>query len=297
MALRKRFTRRLSEYLYWIRIRIQDYLPGTSYDFSWKVRWRMRHDRNPLFVELADKYKVKAYVQSHGVKISESYYVTDKPETIPFDSFPETYFIKANHGSLWNIFCKKGEHYLFGNGESFPNLDNISKPKLTREECIQECKRWLTSVYSKREWVYSRISPRIMIEETLVQRGGGEFKDYKFYVFHGKVQAVWLICSTYRRNHEKLYFNRDWKIIKLELNGEKIPDLIPEKPDNYSEMVEVAEKLADGLDFVRIDLYDTTRGVVFGEMTFYPFAGWPGTPTSDPAFNQWLGDQWNLPIR
>ena len=116
MVVNKRFIRPLIEYLYWIRVGIQDVLPGTPHDFSWKIRWRMRHDRNPLFIELADKFKVKAYVQSRGVKTSEIYYVTDKLETIPFDSFPEIYFIKATHGSLWNILCKKGEYYLFGNG-------------------------------------------------------------------------------------------------------------------------------------------------------------------------------------
>jgi hypothetical protein len=236
-------------------------------------------------------------VESLGVKAAKVYYVTDKPETIPFDTLPETYFIKANHGSLWNILCKKGEFYLFENGEHFAEFDARSKYKLSREECIQTCRLWLKSTYSKREWAYKHIPPRIMIEETLVQRGGGEFKDYKFYVFHGKVKAVWFVCPTFRRNKEIIYFDRGWQTLKLNLHGEKVPDSIPEKPDNYYEMLEIVEKLAAGLDFVRIDLYDTTRGIVFGEMTFYPYGGWPGKPTSDQAFNQWLGDQWELPTR
>jgi hypothetical protein len=256
----------------------------------------MRHDRNPLFIELADKYKVKSYVESRGVQTAELYYVTDDPETIPFDTLPETYFIKANHGSLWNILCKKGEFYLFGNGEHFSGLNDISNYKLTREECIQTCKLWLKSTYSKREWAYKRIPPKIIIEEVLVQRGGGEFKDYKFHVFGGTVKAVAIICATSRRNNEILYLDRGWQTLKLEPHGKKVPASIPEKPDNYHEMVEIAESLAHGLDYVRIDLYNTTRGIVFGEMTFYPHGGWPGKPSSDQAFNQWLGDQWKLPI-
>ena len=293
MSIRTRFIRPLRKYLYLLKVDIMDVLPGTPRDFAWKVRWRMRHDRNPLFIELADKYAVKSFVESRGVQTAKLYYVTDKPETIPFDTLPEACFIKANHGSLWNILCKGGEFYLFGNGEKFSDLNNISNFKLTREECIQQCKIWLKSTYSKKEWAYRHIPPKIMIEEVLFQRGGGEFKDYKFHVFDGGVKALSLVCPTYRRRNKILYLDRDWQAFKLDLHGEKIPDQVPEKPDSYDEMVEAAEKLAKGLDYVRIDLYDTTRGIIFGEMTFYPSGGWPGTPTSDPEFNQWLGDHWS----
>ena len=54
----------------------------------------------------------------------------------------------------------------------------------------------------------------------------------------------------------------------------------------------MAAKLGRGLDFVRVDLYNTTRGVVLGEMTVYPEAGSMNTPTACPVFNKWLGDQW-----
>ena len=86
----------------------------------------------------------------------------------------------------------------------------------------------MKSIYSKREWVYNHITPGILVEEALVQRGCGEFKDYKFYVFHDRVKATRIICPMYRRNNEKIYFDRGWQIVKLDLHGEKIPDPIPE---------------------------------------------------------------------
>jgi hypothetical protein len=73
--------------------------------------------------------------------------------------------------------------------------------------------------------------------------------------------------------------------------------LIPAKPETFAEMLDTVGKLAHGLDFVRVDLYDTTRGVVLGEMTIYPLAGRFNSPTPDPKFNKWLGDQWELPGR
>ena len=38
-------------------------------------------------------------------------------------------------------------------------------------------------------------------------------------------------------------------------------------------MMKVAEALAAGFAFVRVDLYDTPGGVYFGELTFTPGAG------------------------
>jgi teichuronopeptide biosynthesis TupA-like protein len=60
-------------------------------------------------------------------------------------------------------------------------------------------------------------------------------------------------------------------------------------------MLEIVRKLGESLDFVRVDLSDTTRGVVLGEMTIYPLAGRFSSPMPDPKCNKWLGDQWILP--
>src|SRR5512134_3795106 len=97
----------------WFYLGMLDRLPGTTRDFSWKTRWRMKNDRNPLFVVVQDKYGVKEYAQQKGVRIAETYYVTDKPQTIPFDSLPANYFIKANHGSKWNIYCNDKVFYYY----------------------------------------------------------------------------------------------------------------------------------------------------------------------------------------
>jgi hypothetical protein len=59
-------------------------------------------------------------------------------------------------------------------------------------------------------------------------------------------------------------------------------------------MIEVAQKLGTDIDFARIDLYDTTQGIILGEMTIYPEGGILNSPTSCPIFNKWLGNQWKL---
>jgi TupA-like ATPgrasp len=280
-----------------IVIDLVDTLPITPRDFSWKMRWRMKHDRNPVFVELLDKYLVKEHAQKLGIQTAETFFVTDKPETIPFDSLPETYFIKANHGCRWNILCKSGRYYLYGDGKNFSGRDPVSKYELTRDEVIRHCKAWLVTTHSRRQWAYQHIHPLILAEEVLLQQGGGELKDYKFYTFYGKVELIKVFSQTIRRDHREILLDANWRPIQLSNHKDKKTTSIPTKPESYQEMLDAVRKLGESLDFVRVDLYDTTRGVVLGEMTIYPLAGRFNSPTPDPKFNKWLGDQWVLPER
>ena len=55
-------------------------------------------------------------------------------------------------------------------------------------------------------------------------------------------------------------------------------------------MIEVAERLGAGFDFVRVDLYDLPDGPRFGELTFTPGAGLD--PFHPPEYDQRLGDLW-----
>ena len=285
-----RFTQKVIKKLDQYRTFFLDNMLLSPQDFSWKVRWRMRYDRNPVFIEIQDKYKVKLYAQSHGVRTAETYYVTDHPESIPFDSLPENYVIKATHGCGWNVFCKDGKLYLFEHDDP----SSPTRTSLTQDDCIQLCHAWLKSTYSKKQWAYQHIVPQIVVEEQLHQHGGGALIDYRFYTFDGKVEVIQFDSSIYREN-ESVFFNKNWQEIELSIYRNRIPGPIPAKPENLQEMINTAEKLGEGIDFVRVDLYNTTRGVVLGEMTIYPEAGMLNRPTVDKFFNNWLGDQWILP--
>ena len=46
-----------------------------------------------------------------------------------------------------------------------------------------------------------------------------------------------------------------------------------EKVDSLEEMIQMAEKLAEGIPFVRVDLYQADGKIYFGEMTFTPATG------------------------
>ena len=280
---------------------IKSLVRSLDLDFSAKVRWRMRYDKTPLFITLQDKYRMREYAESRGVKTANLLYATDRPETIPFADLPPRYLIKANHGWNWNILCFDSELYSFGNGKelvhqdgSFLNMKSASRYELTRAQAIQTCTEWLTRTHPGREWAYQHVIPKILVEELLVSSDNQALKDYRMYTFHGVVKAINVGSAIFRRNAENVFFDPTWKEFTLTTYKEARPDPLPERPACLAEMIDVAQTLGEELDFARIDLYDTTQGVILGEITLYPQAGRRATPTSCPLFNQWLGDQWQL---
>ena len=52
-------------------------------------------------------------------------------------------------------------------------------------------------------------------------------------------------------------------------------------------MIELAEKLSEGMRFLRVDLYEVENQVLFGELTFYPISGF-GKYT-DEAWDEKIG--------
>ena len=55
-------------------------------------------------------------------------------------------------------------------------------------------------------------------------------------------------------------------------------------------MIEIAEILAKGADFLRVDLYLTKKGIKFGELTNYPAAG--NLNFSPEFWNSEIGKEW-----
>jgi len=67
----------------------------------------MLHYRNPLLVQLADKYAVREYIAK---TIGENYLprllgVWERPEDIDPATLPNRFVLKANHGCRMNLLC------------------------------------------------------------------------------------------------------------------------------------------------------------------------------------------------
>ncbi len=186
-----------------------------------------------------------------------------------WDRLPNAFMVKANHGSGWTRLVRD---------KSAENFDEIEA--LTR--------KWLKSNYADkfREQQYRRIEPSLLFEQVLEADGPDGLVDYKFFCFHGKAQFVLIVIWQPRKR--RLLYDFAWN--KLDVRY-KIPNTghIP-RPPGLDEMRSVAERLAAGFPFVRVDLFSVPQGVYFGELTFTPLAGSDGF--DPPAFDEYLGRLW-----
>ncbi len=261
----------------------------------------MRFDRSPILVTVQDKFAVREYARAFDVRCAPLLHVTEDPATIPFDALPPDCMIKATHGWNWTIARTTSGFYLFGDGSrmpphtsptAYPALD--ARQRLDIDEVIALCTQWLASRHNSNEWAYQHMTPRILVEETLVPREGSELLDYRLYTFRGQVRAINLGSARLRREKANVFLRPDWSLIPLTRYRESLPQEIPPCPGTLAHMIDIARRLGEHIDFVRIDLYDTTRGVLLGEMTVYPNAGTRDRPSGCPVLDAWLGAQWSM---
>ena len=94
--------------------------------------------------------------------------------------------------------------------------------------------------------------------------------DFKFFCFHGKCKFIQLNLDRYTE-HKRIFYDTEWQQQDF---GFSIGDKIDvQKPNNLEDMIKTAEILAEGLSFVRVDLYNVNDQIKFGEMTFAPLCG------------------------
>jgi len=242
--------------------------------YNEKIFWKKIYDRNPLIPITADKYQARSYVREVlGDERAKQIlipllYVTDKPDTIPFNSLPVPYIIKPNHASRLFLIVKK-------DGSN-------------QEEIIKTCKRWLKIPFGlwNMEWAYQSIPKKIVIEQLLLDENHHIPKDYKFHTFHGECKLIAVISD---RMHEPVgrFFDREWNELKISQKNKNVNEKM-DQPVHYKMMLEYAEKLANPFDYVRVDLYNLNGQIYFGELTHYPASGFKRLKNVD------LNQYWNI---
>jgi hypothetical protein len=116
----------------------------------------------------------------------------------------------------------------------------------------------------------------LIIEELLATTNGGVPIEYTFHCFHGRVRfiKIWIRTPVHR---EDIYLP-DWTRVPIERRDRPVVDGAAiagdvQAPPRLSEMIEIAECLSNGVDFVRVDLYNLGDRIVFRELTNYPSGG------------------------
>ena len=244
--------------------------------YNEKLQWLKLYDHNPIYPKLVDKYDVRDYVAE---KIGEEHLIPilgvwDKFEDIDFDKLPNEFVMKCTHDSGSYFICR-------------------DKSKLD----VEALKKQITSGLKRdqyvtgREWAYKSVKPRIIAEKFMVDDSGIGLKDYKFFCFDGEVKAMFIATDRGVEGEDVKFdfFDSDYNHLPVKHGHENARNL-PEKPEKFEEMKEIAAKLSKGLKHARVDLYNINGQIYFGEITFYHHCGFvPFEPEEwDYTFGDWI---------
>ena len=238
-------------------------------DLNEKILYLKLFTDTSSWTQLADKYKVREYVESCGLSniLIPLYGAWDRVEDIPFDQLPQTFILKANNGD--------------GKGTNV----KVDKAKMTNADwkaLRNRLQGWLTTKHIgalSGEPQYRNIKPMILAEE-LLSSGEGETSliDYKLWCFNGKPYSFF-VCSERQADgyHATvdcydLEWNRYPENMLASPHMTVATKAIP-RPACLYEMIAAARKLSKPFPEVRVDLYAVGGKAYFGELTFTSLGG------------------------
>lgn len=227
------------------------------------------------YSKLSDKLLVKNYISQiiGNEHIIPTIFSCKKPDEIKFNELPNKFVIKTN----------------FGSGAKHISIIN-DKTSINEDEIIKKFNLALKDKYQGSilgECQYDSIEKNILIEE-FIESNDSDIDDFKFHIFNSKDGFLQIDFDRFKNHKRNLY---DFSFNELDYGlcypkGEyKLPPL-----NKLNEMKDIAFKLSEGFDFVRVDLYLVGEQILFGEMTFTPGSGFE--KFSDPNADKLYGSMW-----
>ena len=244
--------------------------------FTEKLQWRKLFDPNPVFTTLCDKLAARTYIEA---RIGPEHIIpllwSGLPPDIPWATLTPPFFLKSTHASGQVIQITR---------------DNAPD----RAAITAQAETWLTLNYGTTydEPGYTRVPPRLMVEQTLITQDGGRPPERRLFVFGGKVAIINTVFAEQGRIRNGAFHTPDWSRLDWHFTRTIPQDF--SKPARLADMIRMAERLGRGLDHIRIDIYDCGDKFWIGELTPYAWSGLARFTPDEADFA--LGKYWRLPF-
>lgn len=247
--------------------------------YNEKIQWLKLHDRDPLYTRLVDKYEVRSFIAD---RLGPAYSVPlvggpwNSPEEIDFDALPDQFVLKCTHDSGGLIICR-------------------DKSALDRDQIRRKLSTSLARNYfwSKREWPYKDVPPRIIAERYMQDGDTKNLNVYKILNFGGTPRIIQTIQNDKTKAETIDYFDTDWNLLDLRQGFPNSEVPLP-RPKTLPDMLRAAAILSAGFPTLRTDFYEINGRVFFSEITFYTDSGL--CPFEPPSWDLLLGTWTRLPI-
>lgn len=225
-----------------------------------KTNWMKLHYHNPEVAVCCDKYKAKAYVEKVlgrdiCVPLLKSW---ENSEDVSFDELPESFALKVNWSSGYNIFVQN------------KSLLSPREVRLIKKQLEIWMRPYSNSYYHSFNWGYKDIKPMILAEEML-DESYTEY-EYKVFCFNGVPDFTLVEVHPNGPHPERVCVDREGERLPFCFGDIKIADDY-RIFDCYKEILDVSQKLAGDFPLVRIDFMVREQDYYLGEMTFYSGGG------------------------
>ena len=224
-------------------------------------RWSIQNENVGSVKFIAEKLTGREYAKSQGAKVPELYHTCERIEQLPdFSEFPENFVIKPSRGwSAQNVFVLRS------------GLNLLDGEIWTREKIVE---------FITPKPMNNRPKTKIIVEEYL-ENWDRDYRiplDYKFHMFGDQISFISIVernSNVNLENNRYWFVDEDWQPLPEQIMENQIQNAEPFViPDCADELISTAKLLGKSLGvFIRIDLYATTRGAVFGEFTPQPHGG------------------------
>ncbi|MEX2594829.1 MAG: ATP-grasp fold amidoligase family protein [Anditalea sp.] len=237
--------------------------------FNEKITYIKLNHKNDLRHQIADRLKVREYVQNRSpeLKLIKVFWTGKEFTEEVYKRLPQEFVIKGNHGSRM--------------------VKIVNKSETDYEKLFQSIKGWMDFDYSHkgRERIYQMLDRYYLVEEKLPW-GEGIPPDFKFFCFNGRMELVQVDFDRFEKHTRNLY-DRSFNKLKERLYLQNGPEI--EKPKAFEKAVKIAEDLSPEFSFIRVDLYLIGDEVYFGELTNFPGNGFEDFKPR--SFDYYLGEK------
>jgi hypothetical protein len=228
--------------------------------FTEKLQWMKLHDRNPLYRIWVDKLAVRRWIAEHiGQRLlipALAFFDCPVEMAEQIHNIPvQPMMIKCSHGSHCGIHIR----------------DQIA---VDMDAIMWRVMRWTWRdwYWYGREWPYKGLKPKILCEKWIGAEDGTPPVDYKLMCFNGRARVI-QIHQKKRYGHQIDFYDTGGYKLPFGLHGYANCGPAHAEIPQLARMIEIAERIAAGTRYLRVDLYVVGGQVFFGEITMYDSSG------------------------
>lgn len=175
-------------------------------------------------------------------------------EQFTLEGLPRSFVLKPNHASGMNVF--------------------VYDKRRADERLLRDLVGWWLELdYSEIscEPCYRGIRPKVFAEELVLNARGYPPPEIQFFCVHGRVAFIEYLMV--REETDGPLCDREWRRLPVWYPLEECEPDAP-RPDALEEAIAIAERIAAGTDFVRVDLIHLEDGgLMFNETACTPWGG------------------------